>query len=123
MTKQKLSALVLVVVLALSNVFFAMKFIKADKELTMITDEMKAVNAKQPILEFNQLFVDKVLKAENEVSFDTRLELENKVRELKDVEMLDQWNKFVNAEDEMQAQVEVKNLLGLLANKMNVLSD
>ncbi|MFA7170121.1 MAG: hypothetical protein WC178_04720 [Candidatus Paceibacterota bacterium] len=42
---------------------------------------------------------------------------------MKDVEMLDQWNKFVNAEDEMQAQVEVKNLLGLLANKMNVLSD
>ncbi|MBU4332178.1 hypothetical protein KKD19_05955 [Patescibacteria group bacterium] len=58
-----------------------------------------------------------MLKAETEIDFETRLNLENAVRNLDDEEILSQWNKFVNSGNEIQAQVEVKNLLEALVHK------
>ncbi|MFA6897505.1 MAG: hypothetical protein WCQ96_04455 [Patescibacteria group bacterium] len=120
MTKQKTVAIAIISLLVLSNACFAVKLNQTQKELATIkSNEEKTINIKQPIIEFNQLFVDKVLRAEGEISFDTRLELENKVRELKDAEVLEKWNGFVNAATETDAQKSVKALLGLLAQRMN----
>jgi len=120
MTKQKTVAIAIILLLILSNAYLAVKLNQTQKELAMIKlNEEKAISIKQPIIKFNQLFVDKVLRAEGEISFDTRLELENKVRELKDAEVLEKWNSFVNAATETDAQKSVKALLGLLAQRMN----
>lgn len=118
MTKQKLVAIVIILLLIASNIFFAFKYMQAQEESTQLKTDLTEMGAKLPIIAFNQLFVDKVLRAEGEVSFDTRLELENQVRNLNDAPMLEQWNKFVNATDEAEAQFEVKNLLSLLAQRM-----
>ena len=118
MTKQKVVAIVIILLLISSNVFFAFKYMQAQEESTQLKTDLTETDTKLPIIAFNQLFVDKVLRAEGEVSFDTRLELENQVRDLNDTEMLEQWNKFVNATDEAEAQSEVKNLLSLLAQRM-----
>ena len=119
MTKQKLVAIIIVLLLIAANVFFALKYMQAQKESDQYKADLSRTDANFPIIEFNQLFVDKVLRSEGEVSFETRLELENKVRNLNDMPMLDQWNKFVNAKDEAEAQKEVKKLLSLLAQRMN----
>lgn len=119
MTKQKLGAIILILVLGTGDVYLSLKQNEMQKQLQTTEAGLVAADAKTPIIEFNQLFVDKVLRAEGEVSFDTRLELENKVRNLNDAEMLEQWNKFVNANTEAEAQTEVKELLGLLAQRMN----
>ncbi|MFA7171383.1 MAG: hypothetical protein WC180_05290 [Candidatus Paceibacterota bacterium] len=119
MTKQKLVAIVIVLLLICSNIFFAFKLNEEKRVSEQLRADLLAADAELPIIEFNQLFVDKVLRAEGEVSFETRLELENKVRDLNDAEMLEQWNRFVNASDEAEAQSEVKELLSLLAQRMN----
>lgn len=72
------------------------------------------------VVNFASLFVSRVLQADREVDFETRLMLENAVRELKDAEILEQWRRFVESGSEAEAQGEVKKLLALLIAKITV---
>lgn len=119
MTKQRLVVVLAMLVLIVLSSYLAVDLMNAKKALKQAQAQAEEANAKKPIVEFNKMFVEKVLKAPGEVSFETRLELENSVRNLGDAEILAQWNKFVNAADEKEAQVQVKELLGILAAKMN----
>ena len=78
--------------------------------------ETQITNGK--VLEFAKMFIDKVLKADKEVDFETRLKLETAVRNLSDEEILVQWQKFTEAKTEIQAQAGVKTLLEILVNKI-----
>lgn len=95
-----------------------MKYLSAQKELRQTQAAMETRKTNEKVLEFTKLFVAKVLKAETEVSFETRLQLENAVRNLKDEGILAQWQKFIESKTEAQAQEEVKNLLEMLVNKI-----
>lgn len=119
MNKQKVGAVIVILILIGSNVFFALKLSETQKELKKAKTDVEIMQAKLPVIEFNQLFVDRVLRAEGEVNFETRLELENKVRELDDAEILGKWKSFVDAKTQAEAQSQVKDLLGLLAKRMN----
>ena len=55
--------------------------------------EAQKINLK--ILAFRNMFTQKVLLADGEVDFDTRLTLENAVRALNDQEIFDQWEKAI----------------------------
>lgn len=119
MTKQRSAIALVVLVLLVLSSYLAVDLWRTEKELEQKQAQLEEANAKRPIAEFNRMFVEKVLKAPGEVSFETRLELENSVRNLGDAEILAQWNKFVNAADEREAQAQVKELLKILAVKMN----
>ena len=117
MNKQKLLASVVILLLLSSNAFFIYSLLNIQKELAEKDAALEDYQSKEPVLEFTSLFIERVLKAEKEVDFDTRLDLENKVRDLEDAEILEQWNRFVNADDEIEAQAEVKDLLGMPLKK------
>ena len=70
------------------------------------------------ILEFNKQFIEEVLGAGKEVSFESRLGLENAVRGLNDQEILTDWQNFTKSKDPAEAQKNVLILLKALANKM-----
>ena len=110
--------IILVLLLLVSNIFFIVQNIDAKKELAQSESELKIQKTNVEILNFARLFVEKVLKAQNEIDFETRLKLENAIRDLNDQEILDQWNKFVNSQSEADAQEQVKNLLLMLVNKI-----
>lgn len=69
--------------------------------------------------EFLEMLVNQVIKSNQEVDFETRLKLENAVRDLKDEKILSEWQKFVQSKSEVEAQSNVKNLLGVLVEKIN----
>jgi len=73
----------------------------------------------QKTTQFLQMFVKQVIKSDTEVDFETRLKLENAVRELKDEKVLAEWQKFVQSKTEVEAQSNVKNLLEVLIDKIN----
>jgi len=114
----RLILIVIIVILLASNISLGVKYVKSQKELkeTKSTLETQVMNRK--VLDFSKLFIEKVLKAEEEINFEDRLKLENAVRNLNDEEILAQWNKFLASKDELEAQREVKNLLELLINKI-----
>jgi len=111
--------IVVVLLLLAGNIFFAIEYssLKGKMNENKIALESQTINDK--VSDFTKLFIEKVLKADDEVDFETRLKLENAVRNLDDREILSQWQKFIDSKTEVQAQEEVKNLLELLVNKIS----
>lgn len=107
-----------VVALIVSNGYFVFSCVEAK---TSLADSQRTVNGfadNGKIIAFTKLFIEKVLKAEQEISFEDRLQLENGVRELGDASILAQWKKFTDSKTESDAQREVKNLLEILVDKI-----
>ena len=111
---------VLVLILLVGNVFFGVRYFAARKEVRTTQTALETQKINEKVLDFTKLFIAKVLKVETEVDFETRLKLENAVRNLGDEEILAQWSKFVESKTEAGAQEEVKNLLEVLASKIKV---
>ncbi|KKP79637.1 MAG: hypothetical protein UR78_C0010G0002 [Candidatus Moranbacteria bacterium GW2011_GWF2_35_39] len=119
--KTKIALAVCVAVLFFSSSFLAVKYFSAKKEIANLQQKAEKSNnsGDGKVLAFGQLFIEKVLEAQGEVEFETRLELENAVRDLNDEELLNQWKLFVASGDETSAQKEVRNLLKMLMNKID----
>ena len=119
MLKRK-TVLLVIIILALlfGNIFFAVKYSSAGKKLAQV-EAVKANQQKnQKIIEFNKLFIEKVLISGKEVDFDSRLQLENAVRGLNDQEILDSWQIFIASQESAEAQKNVLILIKALADKM-----
>lgn len=117
----KLKILLLVgAVLLVGNLFFAAQYIVAQKQLREAQSTLAAKKVNEKTLAFTQLFIEKVLKSETEVDFETRLQLENSVRDIGDEEIVTQWQKFTDSKTEAEAQKQVKNLLGILLDKIGI---
>lgn len=106
------------IALLITNAVFAWRYATVAAHLEAVNATAGTAVFNERVLEFAGLFIDKVLKAKQEVSFEDRLNLETVVRNLKDDQILEQWNKFVNSKTETEAQEEVKNLLDLLVKKI-----
>lgn len=89
------------------NVFLVVKISES-----MQICRQNQVNMK--VLAFRDMFSEKILLATSDVDFDTRLELETAVRNLRNNEIFAQWQKFTKCETKEQATIEAKNLLALL---------
>ena len=120
MANQKTILTVVILILLAGNVFFGVKYFTVQEELKETKAAVETQKMNVEILDFTRLFIAKVLKAEKEVDFETRLNLENKVRSLNDEEILTQWQKFTESKTEAEAQENVKNLLELLIKKIRV---
>jgi hypothetical protein len=108
-----------VIIILIATVFvLSVQYYNDRQDLIITTNNLNTFHYNQNVLTFAKLFVVKVLKADGQVSFDDRLMLENAVRNINDKTIFDQWQKFINANTAMGAQIEVKNLLELLVNKI-----
>jgi hypothetical protein len=114
---KKILFTIIIIILLVGDVFIGWKALAYREELKAERGASKAKEINKQVAEFNQLFVEKVLKAQGEIDFDTRLQLENAARAVGDKDILAQWQKFTDSKTEAEAQAEVKNLLSLLANK------
>ncbi|MEK9132269.1 MAG: hypothetical protein AAB606_00980 [Patescibacteria group bacterium] len=112
--------LVIVLILLASDVFLGINYFSAVKELRQAQTALETQKTNDKVLEFTKLFIGKVLKAQTEVDFETRLKLENAVRNLGDKEILNQWSKFIGSKTEIGVQEEIKDLLEMVVNKIKV---
>ena len=120
MNKITAALLALVIILLAGDIFFGVRYFSAAAAARAARAELSAQKTNAKILDFTKLFIDKVLKAETEVDFETRLRLENAVRDLNDAEIMTRWTSFVESQTEAGAQKEVKNLLSALVNKIEI---
>ncbi|GIW66667.1 MAG: hypothetical protein KatS3mg095_0565 [Candidatus Parcubacteria bacterium] len=105
-----------IIILLLFNFYFAWKYFNSQKALSQISSVYSEIN--QDVFNFTKFFIENVIKTDNEVNLETRLKMENDVRNLNDKEILDKWDKFVNSKTEDEAQKNVRELLLILVEKI-----
>ena len=118
--KSKIIWLAVVVGLLAGNVFLGMQYISTMKELDATKFAASTQRYNEKNLLFLKLFVKNIIKSDKEVDFETRLKLENAVRELNDPQILAVWQSFVNSKTETEAQQNVKDLLSVMVDKVYV---
>lgn len=104
--------------LVLGNVFFALNYFPLVKQLKEVKSAEAKITLNTKVISFAEMFIKKVLQADKEVDFETRLSLENSVRGLNDEEIMAEWQKFTNSKTEADAQNSVKKLLEILISKI-----
>jgi len=119
-SKTSAFSIIIAVILLVAVIFLTIKCNNLNNDLKAAKTAVESQKINTKTLDFTKLFIDKVLKAESEIDFDTRLVLENGVRNLNDSDILAQWQKFTGSKDEVEAQKEVKALLEMLVNKIEV---
>jgi len=100
------------------GVFFAVQNVIQAKEAQKIQQELARQKTNAKVVNFLNLFIQKVLKTDKEISFEDRLKLENAIRDINDPEILQKWEEFTGGTNEAQIQDGVKNLLEILVKKM-----
>jgi len=115
--QKRLKVLIIILGICLigSNLFFTYRYFSVTKELELTTEKQK-INIS--VLYFTQLFMAKVLRGGEVVSFDDRLQLENAVRDLSDKEIFGSWEKFTKAKDQAEVQTDFYDLFDLLLKKI-----
>jgi len=108
----------IITILAFSTIFFAYFYFSSCVKFSSAEKTIASQQVNEKILNFSQLFFEKVLQGTKEVSFDDRLQLENSVRALNDKEIFDSWTKFTNAKNQNEVQKNFYNLFQLLLNKI-----
>lgn len=119
MTMRRWLILSIIVVLAGGNVFFGWQYRRLQQAEVSLSGPSQQAKTNRQLIDFTLLFIDKVLRAQQEVDFETRLQLENMVRSLNHPEILQNWQEFVGSKTEAEAQDKVKNLLESLVKKIN----
>ena len=115
--KQRIVFSVIVALIA-GIIFMGSQIIILQKESNNAQLDINGRQFNDKVLNFMKLFVTKVLKADKEIDFDTRLQLENAIRDINDNNIKLQWDKFTSSKSEEDAQKEVKNLLEVLLYKI-----
>lgn len=116
--KKRVLFIIIIGALVIGNVFFALNYFSVYSELRDLRSIQTKVELNTKVINFTSLFIKKVLQADKEVDFETRLSLENSVRGLKDEEVMKEWQNFVGSKTEADAQNSVKKLLGILISKI-----
>ncbi|OGI90225.1 hypothetical protein A2911_02375 [Candidatus Nomurabacteria bacterium RIFCSPLOWO2_01_FULL_40_15] len=107
----------LIIFLAIVNVVLWSAYSSRGAELQRVQDVIANIEYGRNILAFQKLFVDKVLKSNGEVDYDTRRELEQAVGKTNDDIVISAWNAFLSTKTESEGQMKVKELLSVLAER------
>jgi len=117
-SKNRLVLIIVIGALVVGNVFFALNYFLLNRELNSAYSIRDKAEVNTKVVNFASMFVKKVLQADKEVDFETRLSLENAVRDLKDKEVMEEWQNFTGSKTEAEAQNSVKKLLEILISKI-----
>lgn len=117
--KKKFVWTVIILLLVFGTVFFGINSFFQAKQIKELEKELETRKTNGRVAAFLDLFIQKVLKTDKEVSFDDRLNLENAVRNIEDADILSKWEQFTAGENEEQIQSRVKGLLEALVKKIS----
>ncbi len=112
--------LILIIVLIASNILFGYLYVSSKVAIRNLNTQIESQKTNAKIVLFTQLFMDKVLGGNKQVSFDDRLALENAVRDLNDKDIFDSWQSFTKAKDSNEVQNDFYSLFQLLLKKITV---
>ncbi|OGI94152.1 hypothetical protein A3A03_03255 [Candidatus Nomurabacteria bacterium RIFCSPLOWO2_01_FULL_40_18] len=107
----------LIIFLVILNIVSWSAYSSRGRELEKSQNAVSSIERSKNIMVFQKLFVDKVLKSDGMVDYDTRRELEQAVGKTNDDAVITAWNAFIVAKTEAEGQTKVKELLSVLAER------
>ena len=116
MTNKKF--IIIIIVLVVCSIALGFGYWNAERQLQVVKNESSKVETNAKVVDFTSMFIKDVLQASKEVDFETRLKLENSVRDLNDNEIMAGWQSFIGSKTEQEAQNNVKSLLEILVSKI-----
>lgn len=119
MQKTRLAIIIIITFLFSAVVILSVQCFLLASDLKTAKAGLKQQETGQKAAFFARLFINKVLLSTGTIDFESRLQLENAVRDLADPEILSQWQKFTNSSGDAETQKTVGNILKLLINKMS----
>lgn len=119
MISKKAILLIVFIVLLFGNLFFGFNYFYIQKELQAFQENTAKQVTNIKVVNFMKTFIEKVLKAKEDVSIQDRRRMEGYIENLEDESVLAQWRKFINSKTEKEAQEGVTNLLESLVNKIS----
>lgn len=88
-------------------------------EVERLEAKERSIEVNEKVIEFSKSFITLVLRADGEVDFDKRFQLENMVRNIGDQEIFDAWKAIPESVSETDAQKRVLDLLEILVGKIS----
>ena len=107
----------LIIFLVILNIALWFAYSSRGVELQRTQNTIANIGHSRNILSFQKLFVEKVLKSNGEVDYNTRRELEQSVGKTNDDIVISAWNAFISAKTEDEGQARVEELLSVLAER------
>lgn len=118
MDKKKLLLICVFCFLIVCNIYLIARIFMISKELKVANESIYTQQSDQKILFFAKLFVNKVLREDDEIDFEDRLKLENAVRDINDQEIFNKWQSFIVSKNSQEAQQIVADLFSILFDKI-----
>ncbi len=118
-SKKKMALTLVMLFLVATNIFFGFQYFVQAQEIASTQKVLKKQQTNARVITFLNLFIQKVLKTDKEISFEDRLQLENAIRNINDADLLAKWEKFIAGKSETEIQQDVKDLLEALVNKIS----
>lgn len=107
----------IIIFLAVTNIILWSAYKSRGTELLKAQGTVGNIEHSHNVLAFQKLFIEKVLKSNGEVDYDTRRELEQAVGKTNDNAVISAWNSFLSAKTENEGQIKVKELLLTLTER------
>lgn len=107
----------LTILLVILNIISWSAYASRGRALEKFQNAVSNIEHSKNIMAFQKLFVDKVLKSDGVVDYDTRRELEQAVGKTNDDAVITSWNAFILAKTETEGQMKVKELLSVISER------
>ncbi len=117
-SKRSIILIAVIALLVLGNIVFGVEYFLQAQKTAKLEQQLTTQKTNTKVVNFLNLFIQKVLKTDKEVSFEDRLKLENAIRDINDPELLAKWEQFIGGTNEAEIQQGVKDLLAALAKKI-----
>ncbi len=113
LTKNKQTIIIILLVLvSIGSIFIGWQKQHNYSELKQSTEQ------KARLVNFLDLFIEKVLGPGEVITIEDRVNLENAVRDLENQEIQSKWQSFAKAPNEIEAQKQALELLQLVVNSL-----
>jgi hypothetical protein len=114
--KARLLSNILMLILLIGNIFFSIQYIGSIKQEALAKEDNTIERIQ--ISRFLKSFIDIVINSQGTVSFEDRVKLENDIRQIRDADLIKQWESFVDSKDSKIAQSTAIKLMSMLTSKM-----
>ena len=107
---------ILLIILLAGDLYFSAQYVyNLRQQQTPIVDEGQRELTRIRNANFLKLFIDKVIRTNDKISYEDRLLLENNVRQIHSLDVMEKWKIFVNSTDPREVEAAAIELMFILA--------